>query len=521
MQTRTTLLILAVLIAFSPDACAQNCAMGLKDRSKGIDVVMDGCIDVGTFSLGGLYNGNWETLTYYYPKPWKGTFLSIKVDDAIYVNSALPQGGESMNHYVVTAPTVSGGRVYTRWRLPEDLLVEESLETIDNSTLIHLTLKNDNPSRTLNVGVRLLLDTMLGDNDGAPIYIPGDGLQTNEKTYTRANLNFKYWKAYNTADKPSIVSTGTLKGRLSYPDKLVIAEWKKSSKTAWDYTPAGLSILGDSSVILYYDAAPLAPGKTREIDTFYGGGEEVLTRITGITEITLSNVTAQYCMGDTVGIKVDVGSRTEFSGTVGVEIRNLAGETVHTSKKPTGSIKAESVNSIGFSYIIPQNSSTDQYNITATLYDGSGNAMDQKSAIFTVDANKCLQPAKPPVKESEPNWLIIAVLLLIILATLIFILSRRKGDVIVKKVKHGDKVTVSVFNNSEHDIKKGVIEDRIVDGAEVDILTLHVRRRGTKLTLDVGTLKAGDKASLEYRIRGVSVVPKAVFRWEGGEKTSE
>ena len=523
MLHKKYLTILAVLVCLQTVVPAQECAIGLQDTQKGMHVVMENCKSIGTFSLGGIYEGGWEKLTYYYPLPWAGTFITIKVNDKTYVNSIDPRDGIKMDQYVTQPPTVEGDKITVKWMLPENVYVEENLELIDNSTLIHLRIRNDNPGKALNLGARLHLDTMLGDNDGAPIYVPGEGLKETEEEYSGKDFNFKYWKAYNRKDKPDIVSTGILDGKLTYPDRLVIANWKKSTRTAWDYAPQeGTSVLGDSAVILYYYPAPVASGQTRDILTGYGSGEPVLKKISEITEIVLDNITGEYCMGQDVIMKVDVGSRIEMQGEISLEILNNTGDLQYSKKTSTGVVKAESVKSIKFTYRVPQDAFYDQYNVTATLYDGLGNNIDAKSTKFTVNATKCTGVIKEEEEPAQgPNWVLLGLLLLIIIAAVIFVLSRAKGEVLVKKVKQGDRVVVSAFNNSEEDLRECVLEDRIPEGAEVDISTLHVRRRHTRLVLDVGALKAGQKATMEYRIRGVNVVPKAIFKWEGGEKLSQ
>ncbi len=521
---RTKLRYLALLSVMSiilvQAVSAEDCAVNLQDTEKGVQVVMENCKNVGTFSLGGLYNGQWEKLTYFYPQPWAGTFITIKVADLYYTNSIDPKDGIRMDQYLKESPTVQGNKLLVRWMLPEQISVEESLEPIANSTLIHLTIKNENPGQTYEVGARIHLDTMLGDNDGAPIYVPGDGLKVTEKEYTGKDLTFKYWKAYNSQDAPNIVSTGLLYGELTYPDKLVIANWKQSKQTIWDYTVnEEKSVLGDSAVLLYYNPTTLPSGQTKEIITGYGSGEPVLNKLSEITEIVLNNITGQYCMGEDVNMKVDTGSRIDFEGSLVLEIRDKAKETVYSKTLPALTIQAESVKSSEFTYTIPDNVTNEEYTIDAKLYNPQGSLLDEKETKFTVDAKKCgITSTEQP---QGPNWLLIGLMIIIIIVVIAFIASRRKGEVVITKIKEGHRVIVSVYNNSDHDIKEGIIEDRIIEGAEVDIHTLNVRRRGTKLSLDVGTLKPGHKASMEYNIKNVNVVPPTLFRWEGGEKLSK
>lgn len=518
LQTKLQYLVLFMMCVQAVNA--EDCAVSLQDTGNGVHAVMENCKNIGTFSLGGFCNGQWEKLTYFYPQPWAGTFLTIKVGDLLYTDSIDPKDGIRMDQYLTESPSVQGNKLLVQWMLPDNISVEESLETIENSTLIHLTIKNENPYQAYDIGARIHLDTPLGDNDGAPIYIPGDGLKITEKEYTGKDLTFKYWKAYNSQDAPSIVATGLLYGELTYPDKLVISDWKQSKQTAWDYqVNESKSILGDSAVMLYFNPTTLSSGETKEIITGYGSGEPVLSKLSEITEIVLNNITGQYCMGEDVNMKVDTGSKIDFEGSLTLEITDKNGETVYSKTLPDLTLQANSVKSNEFTYTIPDNVTFDVYTIDAKLYNPQGTLIDEKETNFTVDAKKC--GITSVEKPQGPNWLLIGLLLLVIILIIVFIASRRKGEIVVTKIKEGPKVTVSVYNNSDHDIKKGVIEDRIIEGAEVDIHTLNVRRRGTKLTLDIGTLKPGHKASMEYKIKNINVVPRALFRWEEGEKLSK
>jgi len=247
-------LVLTTLLAISALAVGEYyCGTGIKDPSKGMDVLVENCSNIGTFSIGGIYDGRWERLTYNYPMPWRGTFISVKVGNKVYSNSIQPKDKISLDDYVVQYPKVSDNKIKTRWRLPENLIVEQTVEVLENNARIRVKVVNDN-SNSLTAGVRLHLDTMLGDNDGAPIYIYGEGLQSYEKEYS--GLSFKYWDVYDREENPEIVSTGAIQNEdLTYttPSKLILANWKRSMRSSWDYdVDSSIPITRDSAVILYY-----------------------------------------------------------------------------------------------------------------------------------------------------------------------------------------------------------------------------------------------------------------------------
>ncbi|MBN2014714.1 MAG: hypothetical protein JW778_06000, partial [Candidatus Altiarchaeota archaeon] len=148
---------------------AEECTVELKNPSKGVHIVVESCGNIGTFSVGGLYDKDkWEKLTYNYPETWKGTFLSVKVDDRVYSNFVESQDKVFMDPYVEQQPTVEGESILTTWRLPGDVRLEERFGLIDKGVMLNVTIINEGDV-CVDTGIRLHLDTMLGENDGAPI----------------------------------------------------------------------------------------------------------------------------------------------------------------------------------------------------------------------------------------------------------------------------------------------------------------------------------------------------------------
>jgi len=521
---RRYILLIFIVLMLSKSIASEYCEVELKDVSKGIHLTVENCRNIGTFSIGGLYDENkWEKLTYLYPKPWEGTFLSVKVNDIIYTNSMDSRNKIFMDPYVEKKSEIEDDEISLSWKLPEDILVEQTFELIDNGVRIKTEITNYG-DRGVDVGVRLHLDTMLGENDGAPIYIPGDGLKSNEAEYHGPDLNFRYWKAYNTVDNPSVISTGILDEQ-SYPDKVIVAYWKKSMYSSWEYEIDHLqSILGDSAVILYYNPRKIDPGERRTIVTSYLNGEPILPiskGYFGIAEIVPDKLDGIYCPDSVAILRVDVISRKPGNeGQLSLEIKDENGNLVYTNKEHTGLMGADSIKTIPFSWKTPKNISPTSFDVLAVLYDINGNELDRKETQVVVDHTRCM----PPEKEGL-NWMLILIpLLLILFAFFIFIGVQKYsqlGNVEIEKEKDGENVKVTVWNKTKREIKNCVIEDRITEGAEVDVLTAGVERKETELIWSIGTLESDDRAILEYRIKDVEFLPPAVVRWDSGEIVSK
>jgi len=407
------------------------CSVEIKDPIKGIDVIVENCSNIGTLSIGGIYDGQWERLTYNYPMPWRGTFISVKVGDNIYSNSAQPKSKLSLDGYVVRHPWVEENAITTRWGLPENLMLEQRIEILENIAKIRIKVTNNNPN-SLSTGVRLHLDTMLGHNDGAPIYIYGDGLQSYEKEYSESDMGFKYWEAYEREENPNIVSTGAIRDEdLTYtaPSNLILANWKTSMRSAWDYdADNSIPITRDSAVILYYLEEELLPGESKEVVFGYGRGA---------------------------------------NGTDSVVVI------------PTT--------------VIPVSTTT-----------------------IMVD--------RPPYPQDagaiNPFFLVLLLALILIVLAYIIYTKMPHGRVELKKLKEGELSKIVVWNKTNHVIRKCVLHDKLVKGAEVNVSTINVHRHGNSLTWNIGSLRPGEKAVLEYTIKGSNVLPKAKLSWDEGEVES-
>ncbi len=520
---RWVILVPAVLLLLL-EAAAEPCVMELKDASKGAHLTVESCRDIGTFSIGGYFNGSWQRLTYSYPKPWKGTFISIKAGSSIYSNS-MDSGGVFMDPYLIRGPEIYEDSIITSWRLPDDLIVEQSFSLVDKGVLMEVSVTNEGIAN-VNSGIRLHFDTMLGENDGAPIYIPGDGLRRTESEYSGSSLSFRYWKAYDSADAPSLIATGILNDQ-GYPSRVVVANWKKSMRFAWDYeTDQQTSILGDSALILYYQLGVVEVGQKKTIVTRYINGEPILPEEKGsfgIAEIVPDKLNAIYCPGADAVIKVDVVSRTAGNfGQLMLEVTDEDGKTVYGKTEAIGSMEADSVKDVPFIWRTGGNATFGNFNAVAVLYDPYGGEVDRKKINILLDESACGGGS-----IGDLSWVIVPVVILLLAALMVggfLILSRQQASFgaveITKEKNDAGAVKVTVRNKKNSKIPGCVIVDRIPEGAEVDIITSGVRRNETELTFYAGDLSSGESATLEYRIKGAAFLPPAIVKWESGENIS-
>jgi len=529
MHPRHRIILLLTLVIIVAGACSSTtpeaCTEKIISRDKGIHLAVEKCKNIGTYSLGGLYDGVWEKLTYNYPKPWPGTFLSVRVDDRIYTTSNQPQDGTQMDEHMIEKPHTVGDSIKMKWTLPEKIAVEQTLTLTENTSNTKITINNQD-TKTHEIEVRHHIDTMLGVNDGAPIYVPGDGLKTAEKEYTGGSLNFKYFKAYNRPENPTIVATGMIDPELglTHPTKIILADWKKSKNTALQYpVDSRRPIVGDSSVLLFYGPKILGSGEAFEIVFAYGSRGQVLPPekgLFGITEVLVDEVLCEYCPGQDVTLTVDVlSSKTPNEGLIYVEVSD-GKKIIFNQTLATGLIDSESMKSFEFSFTLPDSSKRREYNVLATLTNKTGGEIDsiRKSNLFKLDPDKCLKK-----KGVSMWWLVFAAMaafVILALIVILYIILSKKGKIILTKHVQEGVVAVKVENRTRKPITNCVVEDKIPTQAEVDISTIDVIRRGSRLIWDIGEVAAGETALLEYKIRGVNVLPPARASWDGGEEVS-
>jgi len=159
--------------------------------------------------------------------------------------------------------------------------VTQILQIINNATTGHkdtvqisYSAKNMTASAK-SIGIRIMLDTMLGQNDGAPFKVPSLGTVTYERELS-GNAIPQFWQAFDDLTTPSVFAVGTLyKTGDIKPDKIQFVDWQGIyySLSSWDYTidPSQL-LTGDSAVAVYWNPKTVAAGETITVNTYYGVG---------------------------------------------------------------------------------------------------------------------------------------------------------------------------------------------------------------------------------------------------------
>jgi hypothetical protein len=159
-----------------------------------------------------------------------------------------------------------------------------------DTCLVRYRLENKD-TQPHRVGIRFLLDTYIGANDGVPFTIPGQSqLCDTMMEFNRPDEVPDFIQALEHGDlaHPGTVAHLQLRlgGKLDPPDRVTLGTWPnprlaaqdphcRQEKTLWDVPVLPIKALRDnpdSAVTIYWNDRDLDPGASREVGFAYGLG---------------------------------------------------------------------------------------------------------------------------------------------------------------------------------------------------------------------------------------------------------
>ena len=260
-------MVLMATLLFSILFFSQIVIAGSVLKNEYIDVSI---FDNGRFSIGTV-KGNPEIDTdenakLLYGWPSRSTsYTTIKIDGYDYAFG---------NKLTVLPANLDEGLINTCLEVYGDIEIRQDLSIVnggfsdmDDTVEIKYIITNTGEEYH-DLGVRIMMDTMLGRNDHAPFKVPGLG-DITETTILEGNQIPEFWQAVDDLVNPGVISQGTLAlYQNNRPDRFVMSSWRYLKSNMWAYNHTGN--FGDSAVAVYWDPKPLAPGETREYVTYYG-----------------------------------------------------------------------------------------------------------------------------------------------------------------------------------------------------------------------------------------------------------
>ena len=182
-----------------------------------------------------------QQLLYGGSTPWT-SYTSVRIDDATYVFGGPTErraGLGAQYGTAVSAPTVKGNMISTTYRF-DDVSVTQELSIVRGSSsrmldTAGITYRINNEGKTAHqVGLRILLDTESGPNDGAPARVGAEVINT--ATLLPGDQLPNYWQAFDNLDNPTVISQGTYYGSddTTRPDKVIFADWGTLADDTWE-----------------------------------------------------------------------------------------------------------------------------------------------------------------------------------------------------------------------------------------------------------------------------------------------
>jgi hypothetical protein len=303
-KTILILFLLITLIFISISASAQSDVFNEVDNNDNLRLGNDYIVIVinqdenakGRFAIettGGAPmdpNDNNKPLVYGRPKPWT-SYTTVKVNNINYVfgGSTKRRAGSDADYGEVTqGPVIRNNQIYTS-SLVDNIKVEQILSIVKSSTTglfdtaqIKYRILNTS-NETKEVGLRVMLDTMLGQNDGAPFRLT-DRAVTTDNLYLKEELPI-FWQAFDSISNPTVTSQGTFKGPgVTEPDRVYFSDWGSLADGVWnfDFSPEQEFIRKgeyeiDSAIAMMWEPKMLKPNEEITYVTNYGlGGIKVV-----------------------------------------------------------------------------------------------------------------------------------------------------------------------------------------------------------------------------------------------------
>ncbi|NLW56696.1 MAG: cellulosome anchor protein [Firmicutes bacterium] len=228
-----------------------------------------------------------QVLIYGFERPWT-SFTTVRIDGQNYIFGGPTKkrsGGTGEYGTVVSPPTwdpelrsiTMTCRIGLVDVIQEISIVESTTTGYPDTAKIKYSIINRD-TVAHEIGLRVVIDTMLGENDGAPFRIGETAIQT-DAVREQSQLP-EFWQAFDTLTAPKVIAQGTLKGReATPPDFLYFTNWGSVADSHWDvpleperdFTRAGEFELDSAAVYMWQPVTVPAAGSSTYV-MYYGLG---------------------------------------------------------------------------------------------------------------------------------------------------------------------------------------------------------------------------------------------------------
>lgn len=203
------------------------------------------------------------------------SFTTVLINDENFIF-----GGEDGSF--IKRPYRDGEKIITEWRIRNINIVQEvSIITATASgrdDMMKVTYRILNKGKKdVNIGLRVLLDTLLGENDPKAYGLPDKNIIDRETTLSDDAIP-SFWYCFDDYTNPIVRSQGVLRGlEVTKPTRIVFASWDRFYENKWDFPVnstrdfrrRGTSKF-DGAVALYYDPVKVEANQSVTISLMYG-----------------------------------------------------------------------------------------------------------------------------------------------------------------------------------------------------------------------------------------------------------
>ena len=251
--------------------------------------------DTGRFAIESV-QGSLQPLIFGRPIPWTSYTTAYIDGNPILVggvNKKIAKRMGSLFEYgrVVRQFKTADGGIQTDTQMGS-ILVSQKIIIIKNPysglrdvALIQYDITNQD-NVVHQVGLRVMADTKLGSNDGAPFRIGRQAVESEMQFLGSAVQDF--WQAFDTLVSPNVIAQGILSlpdQGVYPPQRVVLANWGTLADYPWECPyEEGRSFVRagedekDTALALWWNPVPLGPSQTRTIKTLYGVGGLTLSK---------------------------------------------------------------------------------------------------------------------------------------------------------------------------------------------------------------------------------------------------
>ncbi len=252
---------------------------------------------------------NNKPLLYGHPYPWT-SYTTIRIDGKNYIFGGKTDkraGKDGKYGELVTQPQIKDDQIITSYKFEDQIVVTQILNFVKSSTTgladtVQITYRVTNQDEEDHqVGARVMIDTMLGENDGAPFRVLNQAV-TGDALFLEEDIP-SFCQAFDELANPKVTAQGTIKGNgLTTPDEVYFADWGSLADGLWsfdfnvaeDFLRKGEFEL-DSAMALFWQPKTLKAGATRTYVTNYGLGG--ITIVPGLLSLGVTSP-AEVVMDD-------------------------------------------------------------------------------------------------------------------------------------------------------------------------------------------------------------------------------